>query len=213
MPMCYSQLECSPGEYCDLNYACYDCSYVTPASCDSIDNDCCGAAFLGQCPSDPFNCGGGGDSGGATPARAKKKCKGDACDDLDVELILIIVCACAAAYVALGTLYGMQTQGKRGLSALPHYSFWSELAGLVKDGTSFVTGNGGRGQPYAPVPDVEAPVVTAAAGAPLSPAKKKKKKRTTFAADEPLVDGKKKRTKKRVPVAAPNSSGPPSSLE
>lgn len=209
MPMCYSQYDCSPGQYCDVNYACYDCSYVTPGSCDSIDNDCCGAAFLGQCPSDPFKCGGSGDSGGASPVQAKKKCKGDACGDFDVELILMIVCACAAAYVALGTLYGVQAQGKRGLSALPHYFFWSELAGLVKDGTSFVTGNGGRGRPYAPVPDVEAPVEKAAAGAPLSP----EKKRTTFAADTSLADGKKKKKKKRVPVAAPNSADPPSSME
>ncbi len=221
--MCYSQYECSPGQYCDHNYACYDCSYVTPGSCDSLNNDCCDAAFLSQCPNDPYGCaGGGGDSSDPSAGGAKKKCKGDDCDDLDVELMLIVACACATAYVALGTLYGVQAQGKRGLTALPNYHFWAELGGLVKDGVSFVTGNNAKGRQYAPVPDVEAAVVSttvaAAATQPRAPLRsesansggqvKKKKRPTSGMVASPAAD-KKKKKKKRVP----DSSGEASSME
>jgi hypothetical protein len=56
---CDSHSDCDVGAYCDSSNSCYRCSYVQHR-CDALDNNCCSAAFLHQCPSDPARCGGGG---------------------------------------------------------------------------------------------------------------------------------------------------------
>ena len=37
--ICYQQSDCYIGYYCDITSMCYDCSYIDPSSCDSIENN------------------------------------------------------------------------------------------------------------------------------------------------------------------------------
>eukprot|EP01047_Picozoa_sp_COSAG01_P049566 COSAG01_NODE_4926_length_4616_cov_2.694930_1_plen_1405_part_00 len=53
---CSSHADCESGEYCDIHSNCYECSYVTFNLCDAIDDNCCSAEFIAQCPGDPADC-------------------------------------------------------------------------------------------------------------------------------------------------------------
>ena len=104
-----------------------------------------------------------GDGGAGGHGKKKKKCRGVHCDaELDGTLFLILFGSVAGAYLVSGTYYGVAVQKKSGIAALPNAGFWMELGGLVKDGMAFtVSGGTAKGiprQPYAAVPDVEAPV-------------------------------------------------------
>eukprot|EP01043_Picozoa_sp_COSAG02_P038382 COSAG02_NODE_2954_length_7671_cov_103.987718_5_plen_1164_part_00 len=58
---CTAQVNCSIGEYCAMMktsfaYNCSACSFVDPTWCDALGDDCCSAAFMRQCPGDPYDC-------------------------------------------------------------------------------------------------------------------------------------------------------------
>jgi hypothetical protein len=53
---CGSVSDCKPGNYCDTSFTCYDCGFIGPAACDTIDNNCCSPEFLKNCPGNPFQC-------------------------------------------------------------------------------------------------------------------------------------------------------------
>ena len=38
---CSSHSECLTGFYCDLGSSCYTCTFISPTTCDAVDNDCC----------------------------------------------------------------------------------------------------------------------------------------------------------------------------
>eukprot|EP01052_Picozoa_sp_SAG31_P009181 SAG31_NODE_478_length_15144_cov_15.165769_3_plen_170_part_00 len=46
----------------------------------------------------------------------------------------------AFAYAAIGFGYNFLVLGRRGLQGAPNYTFWCEIAGLVKDGVTMTTG-------------------------------------------------------------------------
>ena len=107
---------------------------------------------------------GGGEGGG--DGKKKKKCRGVHCDfELDMAPFLIAFGSLAGAYLVAGTYYGRVVQNKSGAAALPHAGFWVELGGLLKDGAAFAASGGIKGvarvQPYAPIPDTEAPLTVA----------------------------------------------------
>jgi hypothetical protein len=57
---CTRQQDCPAQQYCDSTSSCYACSYLADpkAECDALGGDCCSAAFLRQCPSNPEECQG-----------------------------------------------------------------------------------------------------------------------------------------------------------
>eukprot|EP01047_Picozoa_sp_COSAG01_P020581 COSAG01_NODE_1174_length_11380_cov_2.922205_1_plen_181_part_00 len=68
--LCFAHSDCPGGQYCDMSMMCYSCTYVNHSSCDAIDHDCCGRAFLQNCPSDPAGC---------PPAPAGSQCDLSSC--------------------------------------------------------------------------------------------------------------------------------------
>ena len=56
VPQCRATSDCPLEQYCDSGSDCYDCSYITPGSCDAIARDCCSAEFLANCPENPHGC-------------------------------------------------------------------------------------------------------------------------------------------------------------
>ena len=124
---------------------------------------------------------GGGEGGG--DGKKKKKCRGVHCDfELDMTPFLIAFGSLAGAYLVAGTYYGRVVQNKSGAAALPHAGFWVELGGLLKDGAAFAASGGTKGvarvQPYAPIPDTEAPLTVAAqpCGVPVAEGRSAQKK-------------------------------------
>jgi hypothetical protein len=63
---CTMPADCPARQYCDGYHdgkksksgLCSDCDYITPSRCDAVGGDCCSAAFLAQCPSNPHRCAG-----------------------------------------------------------------------------------------------------------------------------------------------------------
>eukprot|EP01045_Picozoa_sp_COSAG04_P003448 COSAG04_NODE_140_length_23600_cov_1779.264414_16_plen_262_part_00 len=55
---CSLQADCAIAQYCDDTHSCYECSVLnhTKVKCDALDGDCCSAAFLQNCPSNPKGC-------------------------------------------------------------------------------------------------------------------------------------------------------------
>lgn len=53
---CTKPSDCPAQQYCDNGDNCYQCSYINPSRCDAVDRECCSAAFLRQCPSNPAGC-------------------------------------------------------------------------------------------------------------------------------------------------------------
>ena len=51
---CSAAPDCATAQYCDNRNECYDCTFLAYGKCDAIDEDCCSAAFLKQCPNDPM---------------------------------------------------------------------------------------------------------------------------------------------------------------
>lgn len=56
---CSTDDDCTCGSYCSKNAGAGKCQSCMQSSstCDSTSGDCCSAAFLDRCPSDPFSCG------------------------------------------------------------------------------------------------------------------------------------------------------------
>ena len=52
---CAAPADCPASQYCDDTRSCYDCDYLrhSKVDCDALGGDCCSAAFLRSCPSDP----------------------------------------------------------------------------------------------------------------------------------------------------------------
>lgn len=142
MTSCYQHSDCPADNYCDASGLCYSCTYINPSFCDAIDADCCGQLFLANCPADPYGCNSGGSPTpppGSDPPN--KVLPGD--EDIDdwAMYTLLVVFLGGGLYVG-GFTYMNIKSGMRGVSALPHRSFWSSLAGLVKDGVAFAASNG-----------------------------------------------------------------------
>ena len=60
---CTRQADCAVGQYCDDYDRCRACSAVSPSStcyartlAPGVDANCCDAAFLAQCLSNPYGC-------------------------------------------------------------------------------------------------------------------------------------------------------------
>ena len=55
---CSTDADCPAGQYCDSRHNCdYYCSVeITPTRCNAAGGDCCSAAFLHNCPSNPAHC-------------------------------------------------------------------------------------------------------------------------------------------------------------
>ena len=51
--------DCPIGQYCGSSGSCYSCDNLSSAKakCDALGGDCCSAAFLQACPSNPQGCG------------------------------------------------------------------------------------------------------------------------------------------------------------
>jgi hypothetical protein len=71
---CFQHSDCPTTQYCDARQQCYECIYIKPSKCYAIDADCCGAAFLANCPSDPYGCGAPGPPPPPAPAPAPRRC-------------------------------------------------------------------------------------------------------------------------------------------
>lgn len=53
---CSTDNDCTCGSYCSKTTSkCRSCMQP-PSTCDATSGDCCNAAFLDRCPSDPFSC-------------------------------------------------------------------------------------------------------------------------------------------------------------
>ena len=53
---CSTDNDCTCGSYCSKTTSkCRSCMHP-PSTCDATSGDCCNAAFLDRCPSDPFSC-------------------------------------------------------------------------------------------------------------------------------------------------------------
>ena len=50
--------DCPSGQYCGSSGSCYSCDNLSSAKakCDALGGDCCSAAFLHNCPSNPKGC-------------------------------------------------------------------------------------------------------------------------------------------------------------
>jgi hypothetical protein len=71
---CSTQSDCPAQQYCDDTSSCYACSYLADpkAKCDALGGDCCSAAFLTQCTSNPKEC-----RGSACTAALEEACGAD----------------------------------------------------------------------------------------------------------------------------------------
>jgi hypothetical protein len=125
---CYAHSDCPGGQYCDTSMLCYSCTYINPSSCDAIDYDCCGWAFLQNCPSDPAGCGGGGGpapppgpgGGGGLPSKPGQAGVSEGTDDWAVYTLLVI-CLGGGVYLFGGAYYNVSQKGiKPGLEAIPN---------------------------------------------------------------------------------------------
>ena len=56
---CSAPTDCPIGQYCGSSGSCYSCDNLSSAKakCDALGGDCCSAAFLQACPSNPQGCG------------------------------------------------------------------------------------------------------------------------------------------------------------
>ncbi|XP_028418479.1 uncharacterized protein LOC114543748 isoform X2 [Dendronephthya gigantea] len=74
------------------------------------------------------------------PRRSASKIKKKANDDDSLSIgtvILIIVFCLTALYIGIGVPYMKFVRGARGREIIPHYSYWSEIPSLAKDGCSY----------------------------------------------------------------------------
>ena len=129
--MCNQQSDCYIGSYCDITSICYDCSYIDPSSCDSIDNNCCSQAFLKQCTSNPFNC-----PINNIPISPKKTES-----NIYLYIFLYTFFIGSAFYISFGMYYNQYVNNKKGIEIIPNINFWKEVYGLVKDGLYFTIAN------------------------------------------------------------------------
>ena len=55
---CTKHADCAIGQYCDDTRSCDTCGYLGShkVKCDALGGDCCSAAFLQNCPSNPKGC-------------------------------------------------------------------------------------------------------------------------------------------------------------
>ena len=55
---CAKHSDCAIGQYCDDTRSCDSCGYLSghKVKCDALDGDCCSAALLHNCPSNPERC-------------------------------------------------------------------------------------------------------------------------------------------------------------
>ena len=127
---CSQQSDCYVGYYCDVTEMCYDCSYVTPASCDSIDQDCCSAQFRRQCVTNPHQCPGPSDPSGPS---------GLGNNDINpvLKTFLMIFSLVSLSYLLAGSYINKYVNLRSGYDILPHREFWREFRSLVRDGVSF----------------------------------------------------------------------------
>jgi len=129
--ICNQQSDCYVGDYCDIASMCYDCSYINPSSCGSIDNNCCSQAFLKQCNSNPFNC-----PINNIPIDHKKTES-----NIYLYLFLYVFLIGGAFYISFGMYYNQYVNNKKGIEMVPNINFWKEVYGLVKDGLYFTMDN------------------------------------------------------------------------
>ena len=125
--ICNQQSDCYIGSYCDIASVCYDCSYIDPGSCDSIDNNCCSQAFLKQCTSNPFNC----------PINKPI----DPESNIYLYIFSYVFFIGGAFYISFGMYYNQYVNNKKGIEMIPNINFWKEVYGLVRDGLYFTMAN------------------------------------------------------------------------
>ena len=117
---CSQQSDCYVGYYCDGTEMCYDCVYVTPDYCDSIDQNCCSPQFRRQCPTNPADQL--GPNNDMNPA---------------LKTFLMIFSLVSVSYLLAGSYWNHWMNHRSGFDILPHREFWREFRSLVRDGVFF----------------------------------------------------------------------------
>ena len=129
--VCSRQSDCYIGYYCDATSMCYDCSYVNPASCDSIDQDCCSTEFKRQCVANPHQC--------ETPNPISPGGTEGTEDDMNPSLkaFLMVFSIGSISYLLVGSYWNHRVKNHSGYDIIPNKRFWMEFRSLVRDGVSF----------------------------------------------------------------------------
>jgi len=127
LPLCNQQSDCQIGTYCGNTNLCYDCSYIYPGECNTLNTNCCSLEFLKQCTTNPYQCT--VPSNPPTPITQKTH-------NL-LFMFTIIFFIVSINYLILGFWVNKYHKQKVGLSIVPNYNSWCVLYGLVKDGIHF----------------------------------------------------------------------------
>ena len=132
---CSRQSDCYVGYYCDGTEMCYDCAYVVPDYCDSIDQNCCSPQFRRQCPTNPYQCPGPDPTNPTNPSGSLGPRKSEMNPAL--KTFLMIFSLVSVSYLLVGSYWNHRVNHRSGYDILPNRESWREFRSLVRDGVFF----------------------------------------------------------------------------